>query len=576
MFTTFFVLSSCVCFKSADAQNAFPWESSTAPVQNNAPQRVQELSSSGTSDFGVRRQTIEEYRAEQARDAQNRASINRASLNGRTTSLASGNRTAANNRPAPAPPSLQRRTLFASARQAADTSSPQVTAPQVTAPQTSAPQTAAPQATTQSVIQRDISGLDQGAQFQDAPVQGTVEGRVQGDYVQQTQPSLSDPAEYEFDNVPSPPEGYQPANIQSPAPQLSVYDRASEDDGGPNYCYRDCRKPCQLGCVKRLFGTTPRGVEVGGWAQFGYHNRDTILYNNRRTEFSPHQIWLYAEKAACRNSCDWDIGYRLDGLYGLDAQDLQAFGNSPTGAPDGWDNGWDHGSFGSALPQAYVQLANADWDVKLGKFFGPFGYETPAAPGNFFYSHSYTNYYNEPRTMSGILGERRVSESKSYLFGVTAGWDSAFESNESGFNLITGTRMSLSPNVNLSMTTSLGDTGSLGSGIFSSAVAEMQLTQDLQYVFQFNNYNLNSSHSYAVVQYLFREINPCLGLGARLEWWKSDLLFADTKSTYEFTMGANYRPHANVIFRPEVRFDWGAAAVTPGEPIVGFDAILLF
>ncbi|MEM7454002.1 MAG: outer membrane beta-barrel protein [Planctomycetota bacterium] len=422
----------------------------------------------------------------------------------------------------PTPPGMQRNTLFASARQEE--------------------QVAPPQAAVQSPP---------------APV--------------------SDASNYSFEPVQTAPgTDYFQAPESVIEPGLSVADKAV---AAPDYCYNNCCQtglPCRQGCVKRLFGTSPGGLTVGGWAQIGFHNRDNIMFNNLRNEWNAQQIWLYAEKSTCYDSMNWSRGFRIDGLYGLDAQDVQAIGNPPTGNPDGWDNDWDNGSFGFALPQAYLQASNAMWDVKLGKFFSPFGFERVGAPNNFFYSHTYTRYFNEPFTMSGILAERRVSGDQSYIIGATAGWETAFENNDGG-NVVLGTRRSVGPFIDLALTTSAGDTGYRGTGIFSSAVAKMQLTGCTQYVLQFNNYNIEDDNAFALVQYLFRDITPCLGVGARLEWWKSDQIFGGpTSSTYDFTIGANYRPTPNLMFRPELRWDWGAAAVDNGQTIIGFDTVILF
>ena len=355
-------------------------------------------------------------------------------------------------------------------------------------------------------------------------------------------------------------------------PKLCVPDAGELPE--PNYCCRDCRKPCcNLGCPKQLYPRNCNGLEIGGWLSLGYHNRNNILFNNRKAEANLHQAWMYFDKQAGVTS-DW--GYHADLVYGIDGDNLQAFGNSPTGAPSGWDNGWDFGAYAWALPTAYLQYNNQLWDVKIGKFFSPFGYEVVAAPENFFYSHSYTMFFSEPFTMSGIVGERQVTDNRSIILGATSGWDTGFESNDNGFNIITGTRYQPNEFVNLALTSSLGDTGYRNSGTLTSGVAQLKLTENVDYVFQADVVNLQTNDEFGIVQYLFREINPCLKLGTRLEWWKSDQLFADTKSTYEFTMGANYRPHANLVLRPELRFDWGAAAVDPGTPIIGFDAVMTF
>ena len=392
-------------------------------------------------------------------------------------------------------------------------------------------------------------------------------------------PQLPDSANYDFAAPVAPETNAGDAQLagDAPRPQLEPL-VGEEDDSEPDYCSRNCRPrlTCNLGCEKKLFPKNCNGFEIGGWLSQGYHNRDNILVNNRRREWNLHQAWLYAGKEASQDSCDWDFGYRADLLYGIDAQDLQAFGNAPTGAPSGWDNGWDNGSYGWALPQLYVQFANVDWDVKVGKFFSPFGYEVIGATDNFFYSHSFTMYNSEPFTMSGLLAERKVSDTKSYVVGVTAGWDTGFESNDGGATFIFGSREQLTDNISFAITNSWGDTGVRGSGSLTSAVAEVGLTDSVDYVLQADVLNLGTNQEFGIVQYLFREINPCLSLGARLEWWKSDQFFTSSRSTYNYTVGANYRHNANLTIRPELRFDWGAAAVDPGAPIIGFDVVRTF
>lgn len=413
---------------------------------------------------------------------------------------------------------------------------------------------------------------------------GSQAGSAAGESAQSLldrQPSLSDVDNYSLE-APSAPQvpAEVPSEVSSipgtvnPEPTTAVKSNATKEKVSP-YCNPPKKSRCNLGCERRLFPQHCSGLQVGGWMNLGYHNRNNILVNNRADQIALHQGWLYFDNAASSNQANWDTGYRADILYGLDAQDLQAFGNGPTGAPSGWDNDWDNDDYGWALPQLYVQFANYQWDVKIGKFFSPFGYEVIGAPDNFFYSHSFTMYNSEPFTMTGILAERKVSENRSYIFGATLGWDTGFENN-SGGNAIIGTRYQPNEYVNLALTSSIGDSGARGSGRLTSGVAQLQLSENVSYVLQGDVLDLGTNQEFGIVQYLFRDINDCLKLGARLEWWKSDQFFADTKSTYNFTMGANYRANANITLRPELRFDWGAAAVDPGTPIIGIDAVMTF
>ena len=371
----------------------------------------------------------------------------------------------------------------------------------------------------------------------------------------------------EFDDVPDAPSGDVYNNVVQPG--LSV--QSSANDPGENYCFRPRREWCNIGCQKRLFNRPIAGLNVGGFAQFGYHARNILPFNNRRDRFNLHQTWLHFETAN-QNS---PFRFRLDTVYGLDAQELQAVGNKTTGAPDGWDNDFDHGSFGWAIPQAYVEFGVSDWQVKVGKFLSPIGFEAAPSTENFFYSRTYARRFIEPFSHTGILAEQN-NGATTRLIGLTAGWDSAFESNNNGFNLLTGMRFQPNAYTRFTTTSSLGDTGYRGSGTLTSAIAELQLTSKVHYIGQFDYLNLGSNDEFSFINSLYYCHNRCLAFGTRLEWFKSDQLQAATASTYDYTVGLNYRPNANVLIRPEVRWDWGENALDNGDVNFGFDTIFTF
>ncbi len=375
------------------------------------------------------------------------------------------------------------------------------------------------------------------------------------------------------DQVPGAPSGASAGPIEN-NPPLSVPSNAKDEDDS-EYCNTPIRNYCCLGDVQRLIPCLPGGITAGGFSQFGYHNRDTVTFNNRRGTVNPHQNWLYLDRAANGgNGRTW--GFRVDGVYGIDAPDIQAIGNPPTGAPTGWDNSWDHGAYGFALPQAYVEYDNVLTNVKIGKFLSPIGFEAVPSVENFFYSRTYARYYTEPFSHTGILAQREMRPGVTGIGGVTLGWNSAFDNTDNGFNLITGVRMNPSDRVSLGLTGSLGDTGYRGSGVLQTATAQIRLTDRLTWGFQGDYLNLQTNDEIGATNYLFFSQSQCLAFGARLEWWKSDQLFASSQSTWDWTVGVNWRPHANVVIRPELRTDWGAATDNDWEPIIGIDAIVLF
>lgn len=342
---------------------------------------------------------------------------------------------------------------------------------------------------------------------------------------------------------------------------------------------------CDLGDPWSLFGEV-NGWTAGGWLQTGYHSKGNGLFNSRPDEFQVHQAWMYLEKAA-DGSNGLGFGGRFDAMYGTDSQDTQAFG-----ADRGWDNGFDNGpDYGFALPQAYVEAAYGDTSVKVGHFYTIIGWEVVTAPDNFFYSHAYTMYNSEPFTHTGILATQNVSDDLTVWGGYTFGWDSGF--NDNGDNFLGGFSAAMSDNLTLTYATTIGRFGEarfggVEKGYMHSIVADIALSDDLQYIFQSdyldteNNVGVPVRDTFGINQYLIKTINDCWAVGGRFEWWNAEFDGLGDNDVYALTLGVNHKPHANVIVRPEVRWDWDDSGVTAGledgdeQFTFGMDTILLF
>ena len=368
--------------------------------------------------------------------------------------------------------------------------------------------------------------------------------------------------------------------------------------GCDSCCDTGCAQPCGtcLPCLECNIGDAwtlsnalcPGScIEVGGWLQAGYNTASDDLFNSHPDRVNIHQSWLYIEKALDTNSCCWDWGFRGDILYGVDAQDTQAFGNRS----GNWDfeNGFDHGIYGWALPQAYLEVGRGDFSVKVGHFYTLIGYEVVPAPDNFFFSHAITMYNSEPFTHTGALATYNASDNLTLYGGWTLGWDTGFDQFGSGSSFLGGFSSQLHDYITFTYILTAGDFGARGGDAYShSVVADFTLTEKLSYVFQSGLLRVGDfgEDNIGINQYLFYTINDCLALGARAEWWKGDNVtgygphggsaeFNGSQSYYETTLGVNVKPHANIVIRPEVRFDW-----SPGgdydETIFGIDSYITF
>ncbi|MGB6042969.1 MAG: porin [Pirellulales bacterium] len=347
-------------------------------------------------------------------------------------------------------------------------------------------------------------------------------------------------------------------------------------------CESDCCGWCNLGEAWKLQQCENCSrITYGGWASFGYHSDPTPLsaaygdglaFNDVPNQVNLHQGYFHIGREADGQG-EWDWGFQVDVLYGTDAQKTQAFGQ-----PNGWDTGWDNGVYGWALPQAYVSLDQDDLSIKVGHFYTIIGYEVVTAPGNFFYSHAFTMFNSEPFTHTGILASYDVYDDVTVYGGWTAGWDTGFESFRGGSNFLGGVSVPLLDDLTMAYMVTIGDMGARGRGYSHSFVFDWTINENWEYVLQSDLVALEAdafnggfgNDQYGVNQYLFYTVNDCVKAGVRAEWWNSD-----NTDAYGITAGLNIRPHANLIFRPEVRYDTGNLVVNDGS-IFGVDAILTF
>jgi Putative beta-barrel porin-2, OmpL-like. bbp2 len=335
----------------------------------------------------------------------------------------------------------------------------------------------------------------------------------------------------------------------------------------------------------------------GGWVALGYYtdptrfstvSGDGLAFNDYPDHLNLTQAWVYFEKVASASACCADYGYRFDMLYGTDAQKTQAFGNpiNSFGTPDGWDNPWDDGVYGWAIPQLYGEVAYGDWSVKAGHFFTTIGYEVVPAPDNFFFSHALTMFNAEPFTHTGVLATYSGMDKVTVYGGWTLGWDTGFDQFGSGSSWLGGVSVAATDDVTFTYMSTAGNLGWRSNdqdGYSQSLVGDVTMSDNVEYVIQ-SDYVQTQSGFYAigVNQYLFYTVSDCLKAGGRFEWFKTDNFSPnDSVSYYEATLGVNYKPHANVVVRPEVRWDWTNAENTINIPnydetVFAIDAIFTF
>jgi len=340
----------------------------------------------------------------------------------------------------------------------------------------------------------------------------------------------------------------------------------------------------------KLFESPDCPLEIGGWVSAGF---TTNAHGNRTGNGNApfpqnyiadtpimNQFWIYAEKPLDLEHNDFDWGFRVDYLFGTDAQDTQASGDQ------GWDFGWNTSrDYGSAIPELYLQAGTGELTVIVGNFFGLQGFESVQSVDNFFYSHNYAFGYGVQGTHSGVLATYQLNDELELDFGWATGWDSSWANYLNASMFIGGFTWNLNEVTSLTYHTSAGDFGdgtakngaeSNQGDLYSHAIVLTVACTEKTTVVWENTYGSNegigskNNRWYSFTNYLLYEIDDCWEAGLRTEWFRDadgqsvDANGAGAGSYYDITAGLNWTPHPNIRLRPELRWDWFA----PG-PLVG-------
>ena len=445
---------------------------------------------------------------------------------------------------------------------------------------------------------------------------------------QQRMPTAA-PAAYDYGYYYQPE---QPSPSDQPAPPM-----APIGVPGHSACAPVCEDFCEDDCYCepwRLFCQDECGWNVHGWVNGGimanFHdpaddfNGPVTFADRDYGQFN--QGYAVIEKLANNCGCGWDFGGRVDVLFGSDYFFTQATGLElhDDGTAHWNQNAAGFGSeYGLALPQFYLQAQYNDWDIKLGHFYTPIGYEVVPAPGNFFYTHAYTMQYGEPFTHTGVLGAYKYSDTTTLNLGIVNGWDHFDREVDTGaaifgFGWDGGEGLTVAWNMIVSPNEPNVNGGLSNRDMYSFVVGKtFGCCDEWQYVFQ-HDYGWQqdgvrgggaTAEWYGINQYLFYTINDCWKAGMRFEWFRDDdgtrvtglrnqnnFIFNDgyEGNFFEVSAGLNWTPSANLTVRPELRYDWfdgvkvadGGTGPAGGGPfrggtgvdqiVAGFDVIYLW
>lgn len=325
-----------------------------------------------------------------------------------------------------------------------------------------------------------------------------------------------------------------------------------------------------------------------------------ITFNDRSNDHQMNQLYLILERVLKRDGRHWDIGGRVDLLYGTDyffttalGLETRRNGSQKWNSENGPRAGGNAALYGLAMPQLYAEVYAPlleGLSVKMGHFYTILGYESVMATENFFLSHSYVMQYGEPFTHTGALATLDVNDHLQFQTGITRGWDN-YEDTNDDLNLLGGISLSSSDRrtvLSFAITSGDEDINGRNNRTLYSLVLFRQFTDKLTYVIQHDfavqenarlskKFQLEQAQWAGINQYLFYKLNEELTAGMRVEW------FGDTDNARvlaipvdsiayggnytALTLGLNWKPCPCVTVRPEARWDWSDAEI----PVLGVE-----
>lgn len=342
-------------------------------------------------------------------------------------------------------------------------------------------------------------------------------------------------------------------------------------------------------------------------------------YNDMYNTYQMNQLYLTAERRVKENGYNVSLGGRVDMFYGTDYYYTQAYGweasnvgylttiNGVEGRLNKWNGDGDRklaqnvADYGLSVPQAYLELYAPlayGMKIKAGHFYSGMGMESPMAPQNFFYSHSYTSYYGLPTTLTGVQVSFNAPCGWEIFGGFDLGWNrmATKGSSGSGFGGVKWTNSCKTLGTQLMIhsgteTWTYANTSvrprTIDSEDFNVTVLSWLtewkinswLSTNLEYVYGWDNKGnfprsgIESSYWTGVTNNWFVRCTDTTTVGLRFEWFRdnpqcgrivySSAYDATDYNVYDVSLGVNWKPTYWCTLRPEVRWDWSDLDANP-------------
>ncbi len=361
---------------------------------------------------------------------------------------------------------------------------------------------------------------------------------------------------------------------------------------------------------------TDMNIKVGGYAQaswtMSFSNPPGDIITGRGLDFENQDltlngVGLFVERGVDASQKKFEVGFRVDVLYGGDARFTHSNGildnkgfvfNATRDQDTGPDEQLD-------LTQAFIEVA-VPWGngltLNIGKFITPIGYEYVDPTKNTLYSHGYLFNFGAPFSQTGITAKYSLTPEWIVMAGVTRGWDQSTKDNNSAVDFIGSIEYKPTDSAwDTSLTLSTGPQGSFNYGYRTEVDALIYYTPaeskwsggaEIMYGIEADAPSTGEDYSQWYGAAIYKSYAACghISVNSRAEWFNDSdgVRGVGANNVYEITLGVTLMPLADnkaigtaLKIRPEIRFDYADQKVFDdfsqrGQTTFAIDAVLAF
>ncbi len=311
-----------------------------------------------------------------------------------------------------------------------------------------------------------------------------------------------------------------------------------------------------------------------------------IGYNSYKSDLTPDKVSLNIERTVDPTKKQFDLGGRMEGIFGADAAFIHSNGM--------WDTQTGHNQWDLLQAYADIALPYVPVRVRFGKWIELAGFEQFSAniygafgdPARALYTYSYQFLYAEPGTQTGTLFTYVLSPQWTFDAGFTWGWNQSLRDANHALDFLGRVTYAPSDKTTFIFVITEGPEFPIGTGhnlpngdsgnywtaldfvITQKVTDKLSLGLGIDYVEtpKISGLPEGTKQWGGVAGYASYAIDPHFTLNTRLEWYDDAANgFSNAASSganyYEVTAGVAIKPFpkdnilSHLLFRPEIRYD---------------------